>query len=94
MVRATVALGGLSPDDVSVEVVYGRVGDADEILNPAVSPLTVEDGPDDGVARFVGKAELGRPGRSATRSGSCPGIPCWPAPRRWAWSRCRRRPPG
>jgi glycogen phosphorylase len=62
VVRATVALGGLSPDDVSVEVVYGRVGDADEILNPAVSALAVEDGPEDGVARFVGKAELGRPG--------------------------------
>ena len=62
VVRATVALGGLSPDDVSVEVVYGRVGDADEILNPAVSALTIEDGPEDGVARFVGKAELGRPG--------------------------------
>ncbi len=62
VVRATVALGGLSPDDVSVEVVYGRVGDADEILNPAVSPLAIEDGPEDGVARFVGKAELGRPG--------------------------------
>jgi len=43
-------------------VVYGRVGDADEILHPAVSALAVEDGPDDGVARFVGKAELGRPG--------------------------------
>jgi starch phosphorylase len=62
VVRATVALGGLSPNDVSVEVVYGRVGDADEILNPAVSSLTIEDGPEDGVARFVGKAELGRPG--------------------------------
>ena len=62
VVRATVALGGLSPDDVSVEVVYGRVGDADEIVNPAVSSLTIEDGPEDGVARFVGKAELGRPG--------------------------------
>jgi starch phosphorylase len=62
VVRATVALGGLSPDDVSVEVVYGRVGDADEILNPAVSSLTLEEGPEDGVARFLGKAELGRPG--------------------------------
>jgi glycogen phosphorylase len=62
VVRATVSLGGLSPDDVSVEVVYGRVGDADEILNPAVSSLTIEDAPEDGVARFVGKAELGRPG--------------------------------
>jgi starch phosphorylase len=62
VVRATVALGGLSPGDVAVEVVYGRVGDADEILNPTVSALAVEDGPDDGTARFMGKADLGRPG--------------------------------
>jgi len=62
VVRATVALGGLSPDDVSVEVVYGRVGDADEIINPATSALALEAGPEDGVARFAGKAELGRPG--------------------------------
>jgi glycogen phosphorylase len=62
VVRASVALGGLSPDDVSVEVVYGRVGDEDEILNPATSALALETGPEDGVARFAGKAELGRPG--------------------------------
>ncbi len=62
VVRAIVALGGLSPDDVSVEVVYGRVGDADEIISPAISALTLEAGPEDGVARFAGKAELGRPG--------------------------------
>ena len=62
VVRATVALGELSPDDVNVEVVYGRVGDADEIIDPAVSSLAVEAGPEDGVARFAGKAELGRPG--------------------------------
>jgi glycogen phosphorylase len=62
VVRASVALGGLSPDDVSVEVVSGRVGDADEIINPAISALTLEGGPEDGVARFAGKAELGRPG--------------------------------
>jgi glycogen phosphorylase len=62
VVRATVALGELSPEDVNVEVVYGRVGDADEIIDPAVSSLDLEAGPEDGVARFVGKAELGRPG--------------------------------
>jgi len=62
VVRASVALGGLSPDDVSVEVVYGRVGDADEIINPATRALVLEAGPEDGVARFAGKAELGRPG--------------------------------
>jgi glycogen phosphorylase len=62
VVRASVALGGLSPDDVSVEVVSGRVGEADEIINPVISALTLEGGPEDGVARFAGKAELGRPG--------------------------------
>jgi len=62
VVRASVALGGLSPADVSVEVVSGRVGDADEIVNPVISQLTMEDGPEDGVTRFAGKAELGRPG--------------------------------
>ncbi len=62
VVRASVALGGLSPDDVNVEVVYGRVGDADEIVAPAISPLALEAGPEDGVARFAGTAELGRPG--------------------------------
>jgi starch phosphorylase len=61
-VRATVALDGLSPDDVNVEVVYGRVADGDEIIDPATSTLSLEAGPEDGVARFAGKAELGRPG--------------------------------
>ncbi len=62
IVRATVALGELAPDDVNVEVVYGRVGDEDEIIDPAVSSLELEGGPEAGVARFAGKAELGRPG--------------------------------
>jgi starch phosphorylase len=62
VVRATVALGELSPEDVNVEVVYGRVGDEDEIIDPAVSSLGLEAGPEGGVARFAGKAELGRPG--------------------------------
>ena len=62
MVRASVALGGLSPADVCVEVAYGRVGDDDEIISPATSALVLESAPDDWVARFAGKAELGRPG--------------------------------
>jgi starch phosphorylase len=62
VVRATVALGELSPEDVNVEVIYGRVGDEDEIIDPAVSSLGLEAGPEGGVARFAGKAELGRPG--------------------------------
>jgi glycogen phosphorylase len=61
-VRASVALGALSPDDVTVEVVYGRAGDSDEIVDPARSPLQLEGGAVDGVARYSGTAMLGQPG--------------------------------
>jgi starch phosphorylase len=62
-VRATVALGELSPDDVAVEVVYGRAGDADEIIDPVHRPLALDSGAaGEGVARYVGEAELGEPG--------------------------------
>jgi glycogen phosphorylase len=62
-VRASIALGALSPDDVAVEVVYGRAAESDEITDPSRSPLVPDGavGPD-GVARFTGLAELGQPG--------------------------------
>jgi glycogen phosphorylase len=63
MVRASVALGGLPPDDVTVQVVYGPAGDDDEITRPAFADLELEGEPSDGSpARYVGEAELGRPG--------------------------------
>jgi starch phosphorylase len=61
-VRASVALGMLSPDDVAVEVVYGRAADSDEIADPACSPLQLEGSVVDGVARYSGMATLGQPG--------------------------------
>jgi glycogen phosphorylase len=61
-VRASVALGALSPDDVTVEVVYGRAGSSDEILDPAWSALQLEGGVVEGVARYSGTATLGQPG--------------------------------
>jgi glycogen phosphorylase len=63
IVRATVALGTLRPEDVMVEVVYGRAGEADEIIDPARASLLLDGaaGPD-GVARYAGAAELGQPG--------------------------------
>ena len=36
VVRASVALGELSPDDVTVQVVYGPAGDEDEITDPGI----------------------------------------------------------
>jgi glycogen phosphorylase len=63
VVRASVALGGLSPDDVSVQLVYGTAGDDDEIAAPAFADLELEGEPSGGSpARYVGEAELGRPG--------------------------------
>ncbi len=41
-VRASVALGELSPDEVTVQVVYGTAGDEDEIIGPAFSDLTLD----------------------------------------------------
>jgi starch phosphorylase len=62
-VRASVALGELSPADLTVEVVYGQAGDSDEILAPVRRPLTLDGEPGhDGVARYAGQAELGEPG--------------------------------
>ncbi len=63
VVRASVALGGLSPDDVTVQVVYGPAGDDDEITTPAFADLELEGEPSAGsAARYAGEAELGRPG--------------------------------
>jgi glycogen phosphorylase len=62
-VRASVALGELAPDDVRVEVVYGPAGEADEIVDPICEALRLDSGPGpDGVARYVGSAQLGQPG--------------------------------
>lgn len=40
VVRVSVALGELTPDDVTVEVVYGHPDDDDEIASPAYAVLT------------------------------------------------------
>ena len=62
-VRASVALGDLSPEDVAVQVVYGRAGDDDEIIDPSFADLSLETEPSGGsAARFAGEAELSRPG--------------------------------
>jgi glycogen phosphorylase len=70
VVRASVALGELSPDDVTVQVVYGAAGEEDEIIDPAFADLTLDpEGAGAGSsprasasARYVGEARLGRPG--------------------------------
>lgn len=62
-VRASVALGELSPDDVCVEVLYGPAGEDDEITEPVRSVLALESPPGpDSVAWYSGEAVLGQPG--------------------------------
>ncbi|CAO5172386.1 Glycogen phosphorylase [Frankia sp. AiPs1] len=61
VVRATIDLGGLGPDDVDVIASYGRVDLADRIAAPGALSLShVEDG--DGSHRYEGVIELGRTG--------------------------------
>jgi starch phosphorylase len=58
-----VALGKLSPADVAVEVVGGRVDSGDEIVEPVASGMSLDQASGDaGIARFAGRADLRRPG--------------------------------
>jgi glycogen phosphorylase len=62
-VRASVALGELAPQDVAVQVVYGRAGESDEIIAPETRELLLEEPSAGGSpARFAGEVRLGRPG--------------------------------
>jgi starch phosphorylase len=63
VVRVAVALGGLTPDDVTVEVVYGRPDDDDEIVLPSYVVLAPE-GPtgSGGLVRYSGEVSLDQPG--------------------------------
>jgi starch phosphorylase len=62
-VWASVALGELSPQDVRVEVVCGRVNDEEDIVEPEARPMA-PNGPatGEGTVRYAGDARLGRPG--------------------------------
>jgi starch phosphorylase len=62
-VRASVALGKLSAEDVTVEVVSGRVTDEEDIVEPEAHPLTPNGAAaGEGTVRYAGEARLGRPG--------------------------------
>ena len=62
-VRVSVALDGLTTDDVAVEVVYGRPDDADEIVSPAYALLAAEPGGTASpVVRYSGEVPLDQPG--------------------------------
>ena len=61
-VRAFVALGTLTPDDVAVEVVHGVIDGEDDLVDTAVTALTLADSYDGGRYRFDGEVQLKRGG--------------------------------
>ncbi|HSK55665.1 MAG TPA: alpha-glucan family phosphorylase [Jiangellales bacterium] len=60
--RAFVALGSLDPDDVDVQVLDGRVDEADELRDPRVTSLKPAEEYEGGRWRFEGDVTLDRPG--------------------------------
>jgi len=61
-VHSYVALGDLAPGDVEVQLVHGRVDSEDDLVDTALTPLTLVESYDGGRHRFDGDLELGRPG--------------------------------
>ncbi|MDQ6522471.1 alpha-glucan family phosphorylase [Nocardioides sp. LHD-245] len=61
-VRSYVALGELSPQDVEVQLVHGRVDAEDDIVAASVVPLALVESYDGGRHRFDGEVALGRSG--------------------------------
>jgi glycogen phosphorylase len=60
---ATVSLGQLSPDDVSVQVVHGLVGSGDELVDTHVTTMGLAGPAGDGRYRYEGSFTCERPGR-------------------------------
>jgi starch phosphorylase len=57
------SLGSLSPEDVDVQVVHGRVkGDADELVDTTTTPLTLAETYEGGRHRFDGHIQLSKAG--------------------------------
>jgi starch phosphorylase len=61
-VRAFVALGDLTPDDVEVQLVHGVINSADVLVDTTVTPLAVQETYEGGRYRFDGEVVLERSG--------------------------------
>jgi starch phosphorylase len=61
-VDATVRLGELVPEDVTVQLLHGAVGQGDELVDPAVVPMTLVEQTADG-GRYHGELKPGSAGR-------------------------------
>jgi starch phosphorylase len=60
--RAFVSLGGLSPDDVQVQVLHGRVQGEDDLVDPETTRLELAESYEGGRHRFDGHLALDRTG--------------------------------
>ncbi|HEY0903453.1 MAG TPA: alpha-glucan family phosphorylase [Marmoricola sp.] len=60
--KVFVSLGSLSPDDVEVQVVHGRVKGEDALVSPSVVGLAPAESYEAGRHRFEGRLVLDRPG--------------------------------
>ncbi|RKS75131.1 starch phosphorylase [Actinomadura pelletieri DSM 43383] len=61
-VRVVVDLGGLTPEDVAVEAVYGRVDDSDALIDPSYLQLEEDEPAENGRVRYTGELPLNRSG--------------------------------
>ncbi len=97
-VDATVGLGDLAPDDVTVQLLHGPVGQGDELVDPAVVPMNLVEQPPAG-GRYHGEFQPDSAGplRLHRPSASCASRPR-PArragPHRLGVIRRRNAPPG
>ncbi|MFC4061337.1 alpha-glucan family phosphorylase [Planomonospora corallina] len=78
--RATIAMGELSPEDIEVQVAYGRVGVHDELVHPSYAPLTADSRADDGRAVFTGSVPLQSTGAFGYTVRVVPSHPLMAAP--------------
>ncbi|HET7488009.1 MAG TPA: alpha-glucan family phosphorylase [Acidimicrobiales bacterium] len=80
-VRALVSLGRLTDDDVAVQLLVGRVGPSDELIDPSKIVMTLM-GPDDspGRHRYTGRFSLEQAGRYGYTVRVVPSHPDLPSP--------------
>ena len=85
--RAFVELGGLSPDDVAVELVHGRANAGDVLSDVSGQELELESHDLGAPAVFLGTVPLDRSGSFGYTVRVVPRHPHSPRPPSWAWSR-------
>ena len=62
-VRCAIGLGGLDPADVRVEVVHGTADEDDQLLEPVITALDLDEATSpDGVSHYTGRVTLDRTG--------------------------------